>query len=161
MHGGEIKKVLGRASAGSQSTPGKLTSNPAAASNTSSEPSPNTSSPGAKSDNVTRADVSTDSGGTNDPPETTYTAADSGKTNTSNAPPRTFTASASTTNQTESPTTADSPIPYVWIGVLVVGVVGTLISTVVFVLAFLRIICAPKESPGRDVISKELDKTLV
>ncbi|KAH7720764.1 hypothetical protein AAVH_11817 [Aphelenchoides avenae] len=55
----------------------------------------------------------------------------------------------------------DSPIPYVWIAVLAVGVVGTLVSTVLFVLAFRGIICAPNESPGRDVISKELDKTLL
>ncbi|KAH7720763.1 hypothetical protein AAVH_11816 [Aphelenchoides avenae] len=150
--------TTGRASAGSQSTPSKLTSIPTLASYPSSEPSPNTSSPGAKSDNVTLTNVSTHSGGTKGPPETTSTSANADKTNTSTAPPRTFTASTSATKQTENPATGTS---YVCIALLVVGVVGTLVSTVIFVLALHGIICAPKQSLGPNVISYELDKTLL
>ncbi|KAH7700298.1 hypothetical protein AAVH_11836 [Aphelenchoides avenae] len=160
------------ASAGSQSTPDKLPSVSTSASRTSSEPSPSTPGPSEKSDKVTLTNASTESGGTKSPPETATTAANADKTNTTAASDRTFTASTSTTNQTEGATTdmslasstsveTASPIPYVWIAVLAVGVVGTLVSTVLFVLAFRGIICAPKQSPGNYVISKELDKTLL
>ncbi|KAH7660425.1 hypothetical protein AAVH_11819 [Aphelenchoides avenae] len=129
----QYNATSGRASAGSQSTPSKLRSITTLSSYTSSEPTPNTSSPSATSGNVTLTDISTKSGGTKEPLETI---------------------DATTATKASSK-------PYAWIALLVVGVVGTLVCGVLFVLVFRGIICAQKQSPGNDVISKELDKTLV
>ncbi|KAH7701688.1 hypothetical protein AAVH_31175 [Aphelenchoides avenae] len=108
---------------------------PTLSSYTSSEPTPNTSSPSATSGNVTLTDISTKSGGTKDPLETIDATTLTGA--------------------------AASSKPYAWIALLVVGVGGTLVCGVLFVLVFRGIICAQKQSPANDVISKELDKTLV
>ncbi|KAH7720779.1 hypothetical protein AAVH_11832 [Aphelenchoides avenae] len=131
--------TTGRGSAALQSTPGKLRSIATSASHTSSEPSPKTSGSNPSIDNGTLTNVSTHGGGTKDPTETAPTVTED-----------------STVTEAAVPS-----MPYVWIALLVVGFIGTIVSTVVFVLAFLRIICAPKQPTGRDVISKELDKTLV